>query len=47
MKKNIEAIDSRDQESNDINRRGFIAKTIFAGAGLAAGSLALVAPPKK
>jgi aryl-alcohol dehydrogenase-like predicted oxidoreductase len=43
MKKNTEAIDSKDQESNDINRRGFIAKTIFAGASLAAGSLALAA----
>jgi aryl-alcohol dehydrogenase-like predicted oxidoreductase len=31
--KNKEAI---DQESNGINRRSFIAKTIFAGAGLAA-----------
>jgi hypothetical protein len=31
--KNHEAI---DQESNGINRRGFIAKTIVAGAGLAA-----------
>ncbi len=31
--KNKEAI---DQESNEINRRNFIAKTIFAGAGLAA-----------
>ena len=43
MKKNTEAIDSRAQESNDINRRNFIAKTLFAGAGLAAGSLALAA----
>jgi aryl-alcohol dehydrogenase-like predicted oxidoreductase len=43
MKKNTEASDSREQESNDINRRNFIAKTIFAGAGLAAGSLALAA----
>lgn len=43
MKKNTEAIDSREQESNDINRRNFIAKTIFAGASLAAGSLALAA----
>jgi aryl-alcohol dehydrogenase-like predicted oxidoreductase len=43
MKKNTEAIDSKDQESSDINRRGFIAKTLFAGAGLAAGSLALAA----
>jgi hypothetical protein len=31
--KNHKAI---DQESNGINRRNFIAKTIFAGAGLAA-----------
>jgi aryl-alcohol dehydrogenase-like predicted oxidoreductase len=38
MKKNTEAIDSRDLESNDINRRNFIAKSM---AGLAAGSLAL------
>jgi hypothetical protein len=30
--KNQEAI---DQESNGFNRRNFIAKTIFAGAGLA------------
>ena len=43
MEKNTEAIDSRDQESNGINRRGFIAKTIFAGASLAASSLTLAA----
>src|SRR5256885_16406234 len=43
MKRNTEAIDSRDQERNDINRLNFIAKTIFAGASLAAGSLALAA----
>src|SRR6185436_15159829 len=43
MKRNTEEIDSKDQENNEINRRGFIAKTIFAGAGLAAGSLALAA----
>jgi aryl-alcohol dehydrogenase-like predicted oxidoreductase len=44
MKKNTntEASDSREQESNGTNRRGFIAQTLFAGAGLAAGSLALV-----
>ena len=43
MKKNSEAIDSKAQGSNDINRRNFIAKSIFTGAGLAAGSLALAA----
>jgi hypothetical protein len=32
--KNHKAI---DQESNGINRRRFIEKTIFAGAGLAGG----------
>ncbi|MFZ0064403.1 MAG: aldo/keto reductase, partial [Pyrinomonadaceae bacterium] len=42
MKTNTEAIDSRDLENNDINRRNFIAKSIFAGAGLAS-SLALAA----
>jgi hypothetical protein len=43
MKKNTEAIDSKDLESNDINRRNFIAKSIFAGASLAASSLAWAA----
>ena len=43
MKKNTEGIDSKAQESNHSNRRNFIAKSIFAGAGLAAGSLALAA----
>lgn len=43
MKRNNDAVDSNDLESDDINRRNFIAKTIFAGAGVAAGSLALAA----
>src|SRR3954464_1387678 len=43
MKRNNDAVDSNDPKSDDINRRNFIAKTIFAGAGLAAGSLALAA----
>src|SRR5215212_477515 len=43
MKRNNDAVDSNDPKSDDINRRNFIAKTIFAGASLAAGSLALAA----
>jgi len=38
MKKNKETNESENQENEGINRRGFIAKTIFA-----AGSLALAA----
>lgn len=41
MKRNNDEVDSNDPESDDINRRRFIAKTIFAGAGVAAGSVAL------
>jgi hypothetical protein len=32
-----------NNENEGTSRRGFIAKTLFAGAGLAAGSLALAA----
>jgi aryl-alcohol dehydrogenase-like predicted oxidoreductase len=41
MKRNNDEVDSNDPEGGGVNRRGFIAKTIFAGAGLAAGSVAL------
>jgi aryl-alcohol dehydrogenase-like predicted oxidoreductase len=43
MKRNNDAVDSNDPESDDINRRSFIEKTIFTGIGLAAGSVALAA----
>jgi aryl-alcohol dehydrogenase-like predicted oxidoreductase len=43
MEKNNEAIDSGDRETGNSSRRNFIGKTIFAGAGLAAGSVALAA----
>ena len=36
MRGNDERNNSTDSESNGINRRSFIAKTIFAGAGIAA-----------
>ena len=47
MKKDMEPTKSRAQENDDVSRRGFISKTIFAGAGLAAGSLALAASQKQ
>jgi hypothetical protein len=43
MKENKETIKSNSQENDGTSRRGFIARTLFAGAGLAAGSLALAA----
>jgi aryl-alcohol dehydrogenase-like predicted oxidoreductase len=43
MKKNKERVESKAQENEGTSRRGFIARTLFAGAGLAAGSLALAA----
>src|ERR1044072_1252047 len=43
MKRNSDAGDSNDPEKYDINRRSFIAKTILAGAGVAAGSVGLAA----
>ena len=36
MRGNNEGNNLIDPESNDINRRSFITKTIFAGAGIAA-----------
>lgn len=44
MISNNDAVDSDISESDGSNRRGFIAKTIFTGAGLAAGSVTLAAP---
>lgn len=43
MKENNEKTKSNKQENRGTSRREFIAKTIFAGTGLAAGSLALAA----
>jgi len=43
MKENRESTKSNNHENGETNRRNFIAKTLFAGAGLAAGSLALAA----
>ncbi|HEX8846687.1 MAG TPA: aldo/keto reductase [Pyrinomonadaceae bacterium] len=43
MKENKERVESKAQENEGTGRRGFIAKTLFAGAGLAASSLALAA----
>jgi hypothetical protein len=43
MKENKETTKSKAQENEGTSRRGFIAKTLFAGAGLAASSLALAA----
>lgn len=43
MKEAMETTKSKAQENECTSRRGFIAKTLFAGAGLAAGSLALSA----
>jgi aryl-alcohol dehydrogenase-like predicted oxidoreductase len=43
MKENKETTKSKAQDNEGVGRRGFIAKTLFAGAGLAAGSLALAA----
>lgn len=43
MKENKERTKSKAQENEGGDRRGFIARTLFAGAGLAAGSLALAA----
>jgi len=42
-KENMETTKSKAQEDAGSSRRGFIARTLFAGAGLAAGSLALAA----
>ena len=42
-KEDMETTKSKAQENDRSSRRGFIAKTLFAGAGLAAGSLALAA----
>ena len=44
MKEDMETTRSKAEENEGTSRRGFIAKSIFAGAGLAAGSLALAAP---
>ena len=43
MKENKEINKSKAQENEGTSRRGFIARTLFAGASLAAGSLALAA----
>ena len=43
MKESMETTKSKAQENEGTSRRGFIARTLFAGAGLAAGSLALAA----
>ena len=43
MKEDMETNKSEAQENDGTGRRGFIARTLFAGAGLAAGSLALAA----
>jgi aryl-alcohol dehydrogenase-like predicted oxidoreductase len=47
MKENMEITKSKAQENDGIGRRDFLAKTIFTGAGLAAGSLALAASPNE
>ena len=39
MKEDMETTKSKAQENGGVSRRNFIAKTIFTGAGLAAGSL--------
>lgn len=43
MKEDKERVESKTRKSEGTTRRSFIAKTLFAGAGLAAGSLALAA----
>ena len=43
LKEDMETTKSKAQEKGGVSRRNFIAKTIFTGAGLAAGSLALAA----
>jgi aryl-alcohol dehydrogenase-like predicted oxidoreductase len=43
MKEDMRATEAKAQENNGLGRRDFIAKTIFTGTGLAAGSLALAA----
>jgi aryl-alcohol dehydrogenase-like predicted oxidoreductase len=43
MEEDMETAKSKAEEIEGTSRRGFIARTLFAGAGLAAGSLALAA----
>lgn len=40
MKEDTETTESKPQENEGASRRGFIAKTLFAGSGLITGSLA-------
>lgn len=43
MKEDMKTTKSKAQENEGTSRRGFIARMLFAGTGLAAGSLALAA----
>lgn len=44
MKEDKQTNNSNEQENGGVSRRNFITKTLFVGAGLAAGSLAVAAP---
>ncbi len=47
MNENKKINNSDNQENEAVSRRGFITKTLFVGAGLAAGSLSLAAARKQ
>lgn len=47
MKEDMETTKSKTQENGGVSRRNFIAKTIFTGVGLTAGSLVLAASPSQ